>query len=95
MPKVAACAHVSLIEAVRPSSPDSCLGCVALGDSWVHLRICLICGHVGCCDESKNQHATRHFHETSHPVLQSYERGESWRYCYVDDIELPPGEPFR
>jgi uncharacterized UBP type Zn finger protein len=52
----------------------------------VHLRECLVCGHVGCCDSSKNKHATRHFHDTSHPIVASFEPGEEWRYCYVDEI---------
>lgn len=90
-----ACAHVSAIREVKPSSPDSCLSCEAAGDSWVHLRVCLICGHVGCCDNSKNRHARRHFHETGHAVIQSYEPGEAWRYCYADDLRLPEGRPLR
>jgi uncharacterized UBP type Zn finger protein len=66
------------------------------GDDWVHLRLCLTCGHVGCCDESPNRHATAHFHAEGHPVIRSYEPGEDWAYCYLDDrmieIPLPPGE---
>ena len=89
------CRHESEIEDVTPSSPNACPSCVALGDTWFHLRICLICGHVGCCDQSKNRHATRHFHETGHPIIQSYQPGEAWRYCYIDEIMLLPGEPFR
>ena len=57
-----------------------------MGDSWVHLRLCLSCGHVGCCDSSKNKHATKHFHRTKHPIIQSFEPGEDWRWCYVDEI---------
>jgi uncharacterized UBP type Zn finger protein len=95
MDKPQNCTHASEILDVEPSSPDACPECLALGDSWVHLRICLTCGHVGCCDNSKNRHATRHFHETTHPIIQSYEVGETWRYCYPDDAMLPPGEPFR
>ena len=64
---------------------DGCEECLEAGDSWVHLRLCLICGHVGCCDSSKNQHATRHFHETQHPLVRSLERGEQWAWCYADD----------
>jgi uncharacterized UBP type Zn finger protein len=89
------CSHSSTIRDVTPSAPDVCLDCLASGDSWVHLRICLTCGHVGCCDASKNRHATAHFHATGHPVIQSFEPGESWRYCYVDDAQLPDGKPFR
>ena len=95
MPRAQACSHASEIENVTPSSPDSCLSCVEMGDTWVHLRICLVCGHVGCCDNSKNRHARRHFHQTSHPVIQSYEPGEAWRYCFIDDVALPQAKPFR
>ena len=62
-----------------------CEECLKTGDSWVHLRLCETCGHVGCCDDSKNRHATAHFRTTRHPVIRSFEPGESWRYCYVDD----------
>jgi uncharacterized UBP type Zn finger protein len=56
------------------------------GDTWVHLRMRLICGHVGCCDQSPNCHATEHFHATGHPVIRSFEPGEDWRWCYVDEV---------
>jgi uncharacterized UBP type Zn finger protein len=59
-----------------------------MGDSWLHLRMCLECGHVGCCDSSKNRHARAHYHETSHPLIQSAERGEDWRWCYIDETYL-------
>jgi len=95
MSEPVSCSHESLIRDVQPSSRDSCPECVALGDSWIHLRVCLSCGHVGCCDNSKNQHARRHFHETAHPIIQSFEPGEDWRYCYVDPVLLPPGRPMR
>ena len=67
-----------------------CEDCVKTGDRWVHLRLCLTCGHVGCCDSSKNKHATRHYRETGHPVMRSIEPGENWVWCYVD--ETVPGE---
>lgn len=89
------CSHVSEIRPVTPGSPDSCLECLALGDRWVHLRICMTCGHVGCCNDSKNRHATMHFHATGHPIIQSFEPGESWRYCYVDALAVPNGKPLR
>ncbi len=90
------CEHASEIRDIEPDSPDSCPECVALGDRWVHLRVCLVCGHVGCCDNSRNRHARKHFHESGHAVIQSYEPGESWRYCYEDDLILPPAPaPFR
>jgi len=78
-----ACPHVDMIREVTPSAVG-CEECLKLGDRWVHLRICLICGHVGCCDSSKNKHATKHFHGTGHPIAQSFEPGEDWRWCYVD-----------
>jgi uncharacterized UBP type Zn finger protein len=75
------------IKDVEPGS-TGCEECLKLGDSWVHLRICLICGHVGCCNQSKNKHATKHFKETGHPIIQSFQPGEDWKYCYVDDEYL-------
>ena len=95
MANVQYCSHASAIREVTPASRDTCPSCVAMGDSWVHLRVCLTCGHVGCCNESRNRHAMRHFHETSHPIIQSYEPGEAWRYCYPDDVALPEGKPLR
>ena len=89
------CLHQDEIADVQPDSADTCAECVALGDSWVHLRICMTCGHVACCDNSKNRHARRHFHATQHPIIQSFEPGESWRYCWIDDEVLPSGTPFR
>jgi uncharacterized UBP type Zn finger protein len=61
-----------------------------MGDSWVHLRLCEICGHVGCCDSSKNRHATKHFKKTEHPVMRSIEPGEDWGWCYIDEVMLQP-----
>ena len=78
-----ACEHIKQSKEVDPRS-KGCEECLALGDSWVKLRECLECGHVGCCDSSKNRHATRHFQATQHPVIRSIEPGESWRWCYVD-----------
>jgi uncharacterized UBP type Zn finger protein len=95
MPELENCAHAQEIGEVVPSSPDTCQRCVEMGDTWVHLRICAICGNVACCDQSKNRHARRHFHEAGHPIIQSYEPGENWRYCFIDDIELPPGKVYR
>lgn len=65
---------------------EGCEECLTTGDSWVHLRLCLTCGHVGCCDSSKNKHATGHFHETEHPTIRSFQPGETWRWCYVDEL---------
>jgi uncharacterized UBP type Zn finger protein len=81
------CTHVGQIRRVKPHT-KGCEECLQTGDRWVHLRLCLECGHVGCCDSSKNKHATGHFHATQHPVMRSLERGESWGWCYVDEVEL-------
>jgi hypothetical protein len=81
------CGHLKLLQEVTPSAPG-CEECLKIGDTWVHLRLCLICGHVGCCDNSKNKHATKHFHATNHPIIQSFEPGEAWRWCYVDQTLL-------
>ena len=70
---------------VAPTSPHGCEECLRDGKTWVHLRLCLDCGHVGCCDSSPEKHASAHFHETEHPVMRSFEPGESWRWCFVDD----------
>ena len=70
---------------VKPGT-TGCEECLAVGDTWVHLRICLSCGHVGCCDSSKNKHATKHFHATAHPLVQSFEPGETWIWCYIDEV---------
>ena len=72
-------------EPVHPGS-KGCKECLESGDEWVHLRLCMTCGHVGCCDSSPNKHATKHFHRTKHPTIKSYEPGEEWAYCYVDDL---------
>lgn len=77
------CQHVSDIGPVTPSA-DGCEDCLKTGDPWVHLRLCMTCGHVGCCDSSKNKHATKHHHATGHPIIKSFEPGEDWLWCYVD-----------
>jgi uncharacterized UBP type Zn finger protein len=82
-----ACPHVKEIRKVKPSA-KGCEECIKLGDTWVHLRMCLICGNVACCDSSKNRHATKHFQAVHHPIMQSIEPGEHWRWCYVDEIEV-------
>jgi EmrB/QacA subfamily drug resistance transporter len=81
------CAHVELVVDVGPRSAG-CQECIRLGERWVHLRMCLMCGHVGCCDSSRRRHATAHFWATSHPVVRSLEPGETWRWCYVDEIAV-------
>ncbi len=82
------CTHLDQIRTVTPRS-DGCEECLRAGDDWMHLRLCLTCGRVGCCDDSKNKHATAHFHSTGHPVIESLEPGEGWCWCYVDQILLP------
>lgn len=77
--------HASKRTGVTPSDPG-CAECLQAGGEWVHLRLCLTCGHVGCCDNSPNRHATKHFHKTHHPVIRSYEPDEPWGYCYPDDL---------
>ncbi|HEY8184810.1 MAG TPA: diadenylate cyclase [Pyrinomonadaceae bacterium] len=82
------CTHIDQIQAATPLTAG-CEECLRTGDEWVHLRSCLTCGQVGCCDDSKNQHATAHFHSTHHPIIESLEPGEGWRWCYVDEILVP------
>ena len=82
-----ACTHQEQTKVVTPEA-DVCLECVALGDTWVHLRVCMTCGHVGCCDSSKNKHASAHFETAEHPIIKSLEKGETWSYCYVDKATL-------
>jgi CPA2 family monovalent cation:H+ antiporter-2 len=81
------CAHLPQTHPVLPSAPG-CEECLKMGDSWVHLRICMSCGHVGCCDSSKNKHATKHYHTTTHPIVRSLEPGEDWGWCYEDEVML-------
>ena len=82
-----ACAHLKEIHIAKPRG-TGCEECLKMGDTWVHLRACLSCGHVGCCDSSKNKHATKHFHATRHPIMKSIEPGEDWMWCYVDEMVL-------
>src|SRR5258706_16392814 len=95
------CAHLERLEApdrkpVHPSG-HGCKECLEIGDEWVHLRLCMTCGHVGCCDSSPNTHASKHAHATEHPVIRSYEPEEDWAFCYPDEltaegVEALPGE---
>ncbi len=84
------CTHLDQIQEVTPSA-QGCEDCLKTGDRWVHLRICMTCGHVGCCDNSKNKHATAHFHATGHPIIKSFQKGEDWMWCYVDSMEVEKG----
>ena len=81
------CTHLDQIKDVKPHT-RGCEECLKMGDSWVHLRLCLSCGHVGCCDSSKNKHATKHFHATKHPIMRSLEPGEDWAWCFVDEVVM-------
>lgn len=83
------CSHLDQIHDVTPSS-RGCAECLAIGSRWVHLRLCLACGNVGCCDSSPNRHATAHFRSSGHPVMQSFEPGDDWAWCYVDQVGLAP-----
>ena len=89
------CSHADqAVEGAVPSG-EGCAGCLESGDRWVHLRMCLVCGHVGCCDSSAGKHATRHFVETGHPVMRSFEPGEGWGWCYEHQEYIGPFEPLR
>jgi CPA2 family monovalent cation:H+ antiporter-2 len=83
----AVCSHLAQLHPVLPSA-NGCEECLKMGDTWVHLRICMTCGHVGCCDSSKNKHATKHYHRTTHPIVRSLEPGEDWGWCYEDEVML-------
>ena len=87
-----ACEHLKSVTTEqfhrKPNTPNGCKECLKIGDRWVHLRLCFACGHVGCCDSSKNKHATKHFHRTKHPIMRSLEPGEDWGWCFVDEVEL-------
>ena len=85
-----ACPHLGQVQDVTPRTPDGCEECLATGSWWVHLRLCLSCGHVGCCDNSPNKHATKHFRSSHDPIIQSYEPGEDWGWCYVDNLSIEP-----
>jgi uncharacterized UBP type Zn finger protein len=95
------CSHVEGADpAPAPSTPDGCEECLAQGGRWVHLRLCLTCGHVGCCDSSPNRHASAHFRTSSHPLIRSYEPGEDWWWCFVDELAFevegaPPAPSHR
>jgi uncharacterized UBP type Zn finger protein len=80
-----ACTHLSQATDVTPSG-NGCVECLATGDRWVHLRVCMTCGHVGCCDSSPNKHATAHYRAAGHPLVESYEPGEDWWWCYADNV---------
>ena len=80
----AACTHLSQVRDVTARTPDGCEECLAIGGQWVHLRLCLVCGHVACCDSSPYRHASKHHEDTGHAVMRSHEPNETWRWCYID-----------
>jgi uncharacterized UBP type Zn finger protein len=82
-----ACSHLDTLREVTPSA-DGCEECLKIGSTWFHLRLCMSCGKVGCCDQSPNRHATAHVEESGHPIIRSAEPGEEWAYCYPDDLYM-------
>ncbi len=83
------CSHLDMLREVTPSA-DGCEDCLKIGGTWLHLRICRTCGHVGCCDQSPNRHARKHAEATDHPIIQSIEPGEDWIWCFIDEVYLEP-----
>jgi CPA1 family monovalent cation:H+ antiporter len=84
---VNACPDLAELTAIpEPNTPQGCQDCLAEGSRWVHLRLCLSCGHVGCCDSSPRRHASAHYRGTAHPVIRSFEPGEDWRWCFVHQV---------
>jgi uncharacterized UBP type Zn finger protein len=82
------CSHLDQVKITPPESVAGCEECMKIGDRWLHLRVCLTCGKVGCCDSSKNKHASRHAREVGHPIVRSAEPGETWSWCFVDEVPL-------
>jgi monovalent cation:H+ antiporter-2, CPA2 family len=89
---MATCGHLDHVHPVQ-AKVHGCEECLKIGDSWVHLRLCMECGHVGCCDSSKNKHATKHYHRSKHPIARSIEPGEEWGWCYTDELMLDFADP--
>ena len=83
---MATCTHLDQITVARPQQVAGCEDCLAIGGTWVHLRVCRSCGHVACCDSSPNRHASAHARASEHPIITSVEPEEDWSYCYVDDV---------
>lgn len=84
------CPHVDQVRDVSPNTPNGCEECLELGMRWVHLRLCQECGHVGCCDQSQGSHATKHYHSTRHAIMKSFQPGEHWSWCYIDELFIEP-----
>ncbi len=86
---MAACTHLNQITITElPEAVDGCEDCLRAGQPWLHLRICLTCGHVGCCDDSPNRHATAHAHASGHEIIRSLEPGEQWSWCFADEVAM-------
>jgi len=90
------CTHEASIRDVKPKTLG-CEECLKIGQTWLHLRLCRTCGHVGCCDQSMGKHGTQHFKETAHPIIEGYDPPEGWGWCFVDEIfvDLPDQTPQR
>ncbi|MFJ8045100.1 UBP-type zinc finger domain-containing protein [Kitasatospora sp. NPDC096147] len=91
-PTTATCGHLGEAADVKPSTLEGCEDCLREGTRWLHLRECLVCGHVGCCDQSPRRHATAHWHATKHPLVRSFQPDEDWAWCYPDSLFLLPAE---
>jgi uncharacterized UBP type Zn finger protein len=91
----APCQHFEEIQPVVPHTTAGCEECLQIGSTWVHLRLCMQCGHVGCCDSSPMRHATKHYRGVGHPVVASFEPGEAWMYCYPDNLMVETDRPIR
>ncbi len=86
---MANCTHLEQVQITQlPESVEGCEDCLAMGGAWLHLRICLECGHVGCCDSSPNRHASAHAHASGHPIIRSLEPGETWSWCFTDEVAM-------
>lgn len=84
------CSHLDQVRDVAANTPKGCEECLKLGMQWVHLRLCQECGHVGCCDQSQGKHATKHFHQSKHAIMKSFQPGEDWSWCYIDELFMEP-----
>ena len=86
-----ACSHLDQIDLqIEPDSTEGCSECIAIGSGWVHLRMCMSCGHVACCDTSPNRHASKHAASSGHPIVRSLEPGEDWLWCFEDELAMEP-----
>ena len=88
----AKCTHFELAEYIDANNVEGCEECIKMGGQWVHLRRCMVCGKVGCCNDSPNVHATKHYEETGHPIIRSVEPGEQWGWCFPDEVMAPDVE---